>query len=199
MGWHEDMEKELKGLKERRLMEEYFNKTDEQKNVINQLKNFVTDPYGFTIFSKIRAILDDAAPDSDLIDHLSTVLKNIVSAGHYETLFEQTKYVLGQIERLTPQSLTILADESSWPNFEMNASTYMGGKISNEFHERFGEAYSKTKAVTDTYKIKRIIHSVRELQNSNLIAGYKVESSSHKNINECRLTDIGNEVVQYLK
>lgn len=199
MGWHEEMEDQLKETKERRLMEGYFNKTDEQVDVINQLKNFVTDPYGFTIFSKIRAILDDAAPDSELIDHLSTVLKNIVNAGYYEALFEKTKYVLGQIERLTPQSLTILADEDSWPTFEMSASTYMGGKISSEFHEHFGEDYAKKKGVTDPYKVKRIVHSVRELQNANLIAGHKVDSSSRKNINECRLTEIGTEVVHYLK
>lgn len=199
MEWHEEMEDELKKAKEQQLLEGYFNKTDEQLDVINKLKNFVTDPYGFTIFSKIRSILDDTPPDSELIEHLSTVLTNIVNAEHYEALFKKTKYVLSQIERLTPQSLTIIADESEWPTFEMSVSTYAGGKISNDFHNRFGEAYANKKSILNENTKNRIIHSIRELQNANLLEGYKIKEDIDSKTNECRLTEVGNEIAEYLK
>lgn len=200
IGWHEEKENELKKEKERKLLEKYFNKTAEQFNMINKLKNFVTDPYGFTIFSKIRSILNDnTPPDSELIEHLSTVLTNIVNAENYEYLFKKTKYVLGQIERLTPQFLTVLSDESEWPVFEMNASTYTGGKISSDFHDDFGKAYANEKGITNEDTINRIIHSIRELENANLLEGYKIEDGHRSKNNECRLTEVGEEIAQYLK
>lgn len=199
IGWHEEKEDEIKKAKEQKLLEGYFNKMDDQLDVINKLKKFVTDPYGFTLFSKIRLILSDTPPDSELINHLSTVLKNIINAGYYEELFEKSKYVLGQIERLTPQSLTIIVNNSTWPNFEMSASTYYGGKISNDFHAQFGKAYADTKGIVDKNKVKRIIHSIRELENANLLEGYKLEGDIDSKLNECRLTEVGNEIAEFLK
>lgn len=197
LGWHEEMEEQIKKMKEEKLMEGFFLKTDEQLDMINRLTNFVTDPYGFTIFSKLRMILNETPPDSKLIDHLSTVLANIVLRENFESLFEITKFVLSQIEKLTPQSLTIIADKENWPKFTLNASTYFGGKISSEFHEQFAKVYVHEKGITDDITINRIIHSIRELQNANLLEGFKLNDNSKEN--ECRLTSIGEEIYKYLK
>lgn len=198
MEWHANMEKDIKKLKEQKLLEGYFQRTEDQLNTINKLKDFVTDPYGFTLFSKIRMILNDTPPDSRLIDHLSTVLTNIIVEGQFEMMFVESKYVLNQIEKLTVQSLTIISEAKSWPSFELKASTYFGGKVSSDFHKEFGKAIASQKEITDDIIVERVIHSIRELQNANLLEAYAMEGSK-VNQCECRLTNTGKEILKYLK
>lgn len=201
MRWHEDMEEDVKKLKEQKLIEGYFIKTDEQLDTVNKLKEFVTDPYGFTIFSKIRSILNDTPPDSELIDHLSTLLKNIVMMGNFDQLFDQTKFVLGQIERITPQGLTLIADNQSWPIFEKDPGGMINtgtGKLESDFHKPFSIAYAKEKGIKDDMSIEIIMHSVRELVNANIIEAYSATDDDIYRIFKCKLTIAGDEVRYYL-
>lgn len=195
IGWGDEMNEEMRKKKEEKLLMEYFSKTDEQLGTISKLKDFVTDPYGFTLFNKILSILRDTPADSDLVDHLSSVLKNIIQNGYFEELFEKYKYVLNQIEKVTPQGLTILSDSNAWPPFSLNASTYFGGKVSSDFHKEFTQAYAAHKHIHDEDTIIRIEHSIRELQNANLIEAYK---AGERNNCECRLTEVGQDIVNYI-
>ncbi|WP_051910493.1 hypothetical protein [Carnobacterium pleistocenium] len=194
IGWNDNMNDEIEKVKEKKLLLQYFEKTDEQTGTVDKLTNFVTDPYGFTIFNKILSILKDTPPDSELADHLSTVLKNVVNSEDFELLFESQKYVLTQIEKLTPQALTIISDMVSWPLIKINASTSYTKKVTSDYHEEFTKEYCKVKNIKDESKIKRVEHSIRELQKEGLLEAYDKDGPI-----ECRLTSIGNEIYQYLK
>ena len=194
IGWNDEMNDEMEKMKEKKLLLQYFEKTDEQTGTVDKLTNFVTDPYGFTIFNKILSILKDTPPDSDLADHLSTVLKNVVNSDEFELLFESQKYVLTQIEKLTPQALTIISDVNSWPLIKVNASTSYTKKVTSDYHEEFTKEYCMVKNIIDESKIKRVEHSIRELQKEGLLEAYDKDGPI-----ECRLTSIGKEIYQYLK
>lgn len=197
IGWSDEKSEEIERWKEKKLLLQYFEKTDEQLGTVDKLKDFITDPFGFTLFNTIRSILSNTPPDSEMIDHLSTVLKNMVNEKNIELLFEQQKYVLTQIEKMTPQMLSILSDVEHWPSFTLKASTYFGGKVSSEFHNEFANAYAESKNVEDEYIIRRIVHSVRELQYSNLLEACVVNQTLDQC--QCRLTAIGEEIAKYLK
>jgi predicted transcriptional regulator len=126
---------------------------------------------------------------------LSTVLTNIIESGSFEELFEQHRYALSQIERLTPQGLTIIKDYQEWPSIRLGVVVSQGPKVSSDFHEEFTRAYCQIRNVTDTNKYKRVQHSVIELQRQGLMEAYKSENSQIK----CTLTDIGRDLLVYLK
>lgn len=198
MGWHEEMEEEFKKAKERQLLEGYFNKTDEQLDVINKLKDFVTDPYGFALFSKIRLILDDTPPDSELVEHLSTVLTNIIKEEHFESLFIETKYILNQIDTLTPQALSILADKSKWTEFEITGFFSKGNEIISDHSMEFTKMYLKNK--TGNLSEERVAQSVKELKDRKLIKVVGKDSDDSTSIQraDCVLTPIGKDIYEYL-
>lgn len=196
MNWNEDVNNELSEAKKMILLEQYFNKSDNQQRSLENLKSFLTNPQGITLFNKILRLLDDSPPDEELMSHLSTVLKVIVSAENFELLFEQHKFALAQIERLTPQALTIIADHKSWPNVNLGMSVAHGPKITSDWHTEFTNAYCKLKGVTDENKFKRVGHSVYELQRLGIMEAFN--SSQNHNRVECRLTLIGSDLLPYI-
>lgn len=196
VGWSDEVNEEIRKKKQEKLLMKYFEKTEDIVGTVDKLYEFMLDPHGFLLFNKFSDILGGNLPDSELIEHLSTALKKIVMYGNFEELFDKHKYVLSQFERLTPQSITIISDFSSWPQFELAVSTYFGGKISSEFHQQFSEAYSSSRGITAPYVIERISHSVRELQNANIIEGFSLDTN--KMLCECRLTNVGEEIYNYL-
>lgn len=119
INWNEEVNKDIIEAKKMILLEKYFDKADSNERAITMLKDFLVNPQGNTIFNKLLRIVDDSPPDQELMEHLSSVLKVIVSAGRFEELFEQHKYALAQIEKLTPQTLTIIADKNNWCWFEI--------------------------------------------------------------------------------
>jgi hypothetical protein len=105
--WGEETDKAVKGLKREKLFEAYLTLSDSHEDAISQLKAFLSNPSGNVLFNKILRITDDSPPDIDLISHLSLALYRIINSD-FEHLFSEHKYALSQIERLTPQALTIL-------------------------------------------------------------------------------------------
>ena len=191
--WNEDINQNINEAKKMILLEQYFNQTDGHSIAIHQLQEFITNPQGNTLFNKIIRILDDSPPDPELTYYLSKVLKKIIEDGDFESLFEKHKYALGQIERLTPQAITIIADYFNWPPIKLGSAIAFGPKITSDFYMEFTTAYSQAKNITDINKIKRIQHSVVEIQNLGLMYAYHAEN----NLTRCQLTDIGQELLNY--
>ncbi|BCB04741.1 hypothetical protein [Bacillus sp. KH172YL63] len=193
--WNEEVNQNISEAKQMVLLEQYFNKVDDQEKSLEMLCDFLKDPQGNTLFNKILRILDDSPPDPELSAHLSTVLKRIVENGNFEELFEQHKYALGQIERLTPQAITIISDYSNWPPIQLGTSISFGPKVTSDFYSEFTHAYSHSKGITDINKLRRIQHSVVEIQRLGLMEAYRTDG----NKTLCQLTDVGEDLLIYIQ
>lgn len=100
--WSDDVNNQVKEAKKSVLLEEYLNKIDKQEDSINKLKQFITQPKGNVLFNKILMILEDYPPDLELIAHLAKALRYMVNNDNFGKMFEQHKFALSQIEKLTP-------------------------------------------------------------------------------------------------
>lgn len=192
--WNDEIDKEIKEAKKSLLIEQYFNKVDHVEHALNRLRNLIVNPQGNVIFNKILRILDDYPPDEELIEHLSTALKFIIDNEEFEELFGQHKFALSQIERLTPQALTVLSDYSNYPIFNLPASISIGPKVSSEWQLNFVNAYCKNKRITDDSTINRVSHSITELHSSGFIEAYKIQEGKVV----CEVTGIGRDILPYL-
>jgi hypothetical protein len=123
------------------------------------------------------------------------VLYNIARAD-FEALFAEHKYALSQIERLTPQGLTILSDSRSWPSFDLGSPSTHGGIVTNEWADEFGYAYAGQKGVSDPPTRLRIAHSIRDLHNNRLILAAESEENGPF---RCLFTEMGNLIRKYLQ
>ncbi|WP_350302593.1 hypothetical protein [Peribacillus frigoritolerans] len=194
LNWNEEVNKNLTEAKQMILLEQYFNKMDEQEKAVNMLKDFLKNSQGNTLFNKILRIIDDSPPDPELTEHFSTVLKRIVEEGNFEELFEKHRYALGQLERLTPQAITIISDYENWPLLHLRTSIQFGSKITSDFYSEFTQAYSQLRGISDENKFRRIQHSVIEIQRLGLMEAHSIGNEQHK----CELTIIGRELLVYI-
>ncbi|WP_210608029.1 hypothetical protein [Priestia flexa] len=194
LNWNEEVNENITEAKKTVLLSQYFDKLDDQEEAITKLQGFLTNAQGNTIFNKILRLVDDSPPDEELMNHLSSTLKNIVEKGCFEELFEQHRYALGQMERLTPQALTILSDCHSWPLIKLGSYQSMGPKVSSDWYVEFTLAYCESKNIKDPMKRERIQHSIIELQRQGLVEAYLNSDGLAKST----LTRIGNDLVPYL-
>lgn len=193
--WNENINNDMTEAKKANLLCQYFDKTDTLNNSLDELRSLLLSPQGNTLFNKILRLLEDSPPDRELTDHLATVLKNVVKKGNFESLFEKHRYALGQIEKLTPQALTIISNYKEWPLIHLNTSVSFGAKVTSDFYTEFTQAYSEKKGIHNQDIIARIQHSVIEIQRLGLMEAFKVET---KNKTKCRLTDIGEDLLTYI-
>ncbi len=109
-------------------------------------------------------ILDDYPPDLELIDHLVRALKYMVNNDNFYKMFEQHKFTLAQIEKLTPQALTILSDYENYPVFNLEMSMSFGPNVTSEWYDKFIEAYCKNKNINSLEMKSRVAHVIIQLQ-----------------------------------
>ena len=193
--WGEETDKAIRGIKREKLFEQYLDLSDQNEAAISQLKEFLTNPSGNALFNKIIGIADDSPPDIELLQHLSAAMYHIVNSD-FEALFAEHRHALAQIERLTPQALSILSDCASWPQFQLGTVSTVDGVVTSEWVEEFSEFYANNKGVRDHSVRLRIAHSVRELQNIRLIVAVQKEVNGPFT---CLLTGIGNEIRKYIQ
>jgi len=193
INWNESVDEDLKEAKKEYLLAQYFEKNDQNENALSQIKEFLSSPQGNTIFNKILRILDDTPPDLELSNHLSSTLQYIVQ-NDFERLFEEHKYALSQIEKLTPQALTIIADYNSWPLITLGSSTSSGSKITSDWLFEFTHAYCESKNIYDQGLKNRVQHSINELISTRLIEAHRTESGKAK----CAVTDVGRGLLPYV-
>lgn len=193
LDWNDEVNQNMTEAKKMLLLGQYFDKVDNQEEAIKQIQVFLTNAQGNALFNKILRMLEDSPPDDELSSHLSSVLKKIIEAEYFEALFEKHRFALGQLERLTPQAMTIISDYCNWTDVNLGVVTAENGKVTSDFHQGFAESYCKVKEITEVEKIKRVQHSVIELRNQGLMEAY-LEASAVR----CELTRIGKEILAYL-
>ncbi|MGE7545076.1 hypothetical protein [Sporosarcina newyorkensis] len=194
INWGDEVDNDLKEAKKAALLEQYFNKVDDIDSATTSLTNLLTNPHGYTIYSKIIRILDDYPPDVDLMEHLSRALKHIIDEGNFKKLFDSHKFALSQIEVLSPQSLSILSDFKNWPKFDLKNSVFMNGKLETRWHEAFAVTYCREKGISDNDIVHRITHSITELDRLSVLE----VSDQGQGKYQINLTTIGTQLAQYI-
>lgn len=194
INWNSAIDEDLKEAKKEYLLAQYFEKNDHNEHALSQITAFLSSPQGNTIFNKILRILDDTPPDIELSDHLSSALQYIIQ-NDFERLFEEHKYALAQIEKLTPQALTIMADFEQWPLIRLGSSTSTGTKITSDWLFEFTNAYCESKNIHDASLVNRVQHSINDLISSRLIEAHRTDSGSAK----CMIADVGKSLLPYIQ
>jgi len=193
INWNENIDKDIKEAKKEFLLVEYFNKNEQNEHSIQELKTFLTNPIGNTLFNKILRILDNTPPDKELSNHLSNALNYIIN-NDFQGLFEQHKYALSQIEHLTPQALTILADYQSYPIINLGTYSSNGGKITSDWLIEFTNSYVNKKNIYDDNITNRVKNSINELINKRFIEAHLFKEKQAN----CKTTHLGKELIPYI-
>lgn len=141
LNWNELVEQARNSAKRDVLLEMYFAKSEANEFAVQQLRNFISDPQGNTLFNKILRILDDSPPDPELMGHLGSALK-FMAQSKFRDLFAEHKYALSQIEQISPQGLTILADGKMWPQFQLGSFNAVGSKVTSDYVDEFAGTYA---------------------------------------------------------
>ena len=193
INWNESVDDDLKDAKKEYLLAQYFEQNEQNEQALSQLKEFLSNPQGNTIFNKILRILDDSPPDIELASHLSSALDFIVTT-RFSQLFEQHKYAISQIEKLTPQALTILADNKSWPLITLGSYSATGTKLSSDWLIEFTDSYCQSKYIHDEGVKTRVRHSINELISTRLIEAHL----AGEKIAKCIVTQVGKTILPYI-
>lgn len=201
INWNDEVDNDIKEAKKEFLLTLYFNKQDRIEEGLNGLKNLLTNPTGNTLFNKILRILDNSTPDLELTEHLAKVLKHIVETD-FNSLFEDHKYALNQIEMLTPQALTILSDNQNWPTWRMQSFSSNSGKITSDWMPEFVNLYSAKKNMIENSMKAKISHSMNDLIKNRYIEALHLTngppSEKHENFAKVELTQIGRIILKYI-
>lgn len=192
--WNESVDEDIKEAKKEYLLSQYFEKNDTNELALKNLQEFLSNPQGNTLFNKILRILDDTPPDRELSEHLANALRYIINNSFHE-LFEEHKYALSQIEKITPQCLTILSDSNSWPTIKPRSISASGSKVTSEWLTEFTEAYALIKKIDNPKIARRISHSISELENTGLIEAHFLRGIGI----QCTLTEVGRTILPYIK
>ena len=190
--WSSEVEKEVNDAKKEILLVNCAEKIERQGKTISSIIDFLSDPSGNTLFSKIQLIMDSNPPDVDLIRHLSNVVKNIINSD-FHSLFNDHKYALAQIELMSPQSLTLLADHNNWPQFNSSGGLSVSNVITSPWVSDFVKFYFQSKQ-TPLNSQKLVKHCLDELVTRKFIQAVNLASGKAK----VELTSVGEMIVRYL-
>jgi hypothetical protein len=106
--------------------------------------------------------------------------------------------LLSQIEQLTPQSLTILADNLHWPTMKLPGYSVEDGKITSDWLAPFAGSYSRSKGIGEKELVNRVQHSIKDLINRGFIEAYLIGELAQSHDARCVLTDMGTSLIPYL-
>jgi hypothetical protein len=193
ISWNENIDRDMREAKKNVLLTQYFDKADDNAAAVAQLRNFITNPQGNTLFNKILRILDDSPPDVELMGQLSSALLHIIDSD-FASMFEEHRYALSQIERLSPPALTILADNSNWPQINITDYIANGPKVTSDWLSEFQNAYTTKKGIIDAAMRSRVRHSIDELINVRAIEAHLVG----QNVAKIVVVDLGTLILPYI-
>lgn len=192
--WNDGVDKAVKEAKKSHLLETYFNISEENSEAVAKLKRFVTDPYGSVLYNKISLIAEDNPPDPELFNHLAAAIKYISDSKKFEELFSNHKYAISQIEQLTPQALSVLANHEQWPVIYMGSLSTEGSRVTSDYNDQFAIKFAQTKGINKTEIMERLKHSVSELVSRRFIEAYSIKENNVV----CKPTRVGSSLIPYL-
>lgn len=200
-------EENFRERKKEYLLVSYIKQTDDISGELEKIKSFVVDPYGSMLYSKIIFILNENIPKREYIDLLAKVLKKITESD-FKSHFEEHKYALDLIGRLSPQALLLLSDCIKWPEYTIRNYSSDKGVITSEWIDVFSDEYASILKITDPAMIVRISHVLRELYRLDLIQSFIPGATDSKdagsikdsdNTVRCVPTVLGKELLAYIE
>lgn len=194
LNWNEEVEKEIRLAKKEHLLNLYFDKADHATNCIDSISKFLSNPQGNILFNKILRIQDDSPPDLELSEHLSSALKHITESD-YLVLFEEHRYALSIIEKLTPQEMSLITRSFHWGDFNVDGVVTNGSKVTSDWIPSFLRSILATENKKDEKTVERLAHAIHGLERSGLIAPKRGSERSLR----CELTSIGKMILPYLQ
>jgi hypothetical protein len=193
INWNETVDGDIRRAKKEHLLHEVIIGLQQRGNDIDALKRFISDPMGNTLYNKITRILESVPPDEQLSMHLAKAIGHIINTD-FVGLFEAHKYAISQIEQLTPQALTILSDNTSWPIFRLEGFSATGGRITSDWLPEFTNTYCQIKGVSDSMIIERIRHSIGLLKTHE----YMIAQLHGDKTARCAITRVGALILPYI-
>ncbi len=202
----DEVEKGIREKKKEYLFTEYLKKTDNLEEEVRKIEDFISDPYGSMLYGKIIAILGDNTPNLYYIKMLSRILRKVVNT-EFQQLFEEHKYAIDLIARLSPQALIILADCPQWPTYNLGRYQSDRGVITSDWVETFAIAYANGKKIVNPMMTRRMSYAIGELLRLDLIKSVipgakdsKGPGAVEETANNvwCVLTDLGKEILAYV-
>lgn len=190
---NESLSNGIRNFKKEYLLELYIKKTEDHSRAISNLAQFITNPYGNILFNKILSILDDRPAENALFSSLASAL-NHMTDGDFESLFSEHKFALSQIEKLTPQSLAILADYQAWPTIHLNGYKWHGTRVISDYFSEFTDSYTIQKGITNEELSQRVHYAISELENSRLLEAHLIGEK----VARCEATNIGRTLIKYI-
>ena len=110
-------------------------------------------------------------------------------------MFQDHKFFLGTIEKLSPQAISFIIDYRNWPEFTFQfTGMSIGNEIPDQFQRPFIEAYFSSKRITNSLVMQRGLYIINELQQQDFIKCLEQNNSSYR----VYLTDLGIELYEYL-
>lgn len=173
LSWNDNVESEIKEAKRNILLADYMARCEENADGVRNLKKLVSSPQGNALFNKLLRILDDSPPDTELTDKLSSALKHIIDTD-FASQFEQHKYALSQLERISAPAMTILADHQNWPQMTLGSLNATGSKITSDWMHDFLRIYLASKNISDPGLTSRVRHSIDELSTAKVVEAHLV-------------------------
>lgn len=194
ISYSDDLADNIKQQKKERILEGALDKLDHHGDSLSKIAVVLGSPYGSALFSKILQIADNSPPDADMLGHLSAALAHI-SDTDFIKLFDEHKFALGLLERLSTQSLTIASDYGNWPTVKSQGMVVSGNRVTSDWQADFAKAYASQKGISDAPRAERVLHSVRELSRDEIM-----QCLPPKDLQTLKptLTPIGRELAEYL-
>lgn len=136
------LKENLNDAKKVQLLGEYLQKTDNHEKGLNSLIDLITDPYGLALYSKIINMLSDSPADGDVLDVLSSYLRNLTEDSDLSKSFSRNKSILTLIDKCSPQALILLKMADEWPEVTgigtfMSSSGHIQGDCSRQIAQSF--------------------------------------------------------------
>lgn len=152
----------IRTLKIETLLGDYLNKADDQDARLNELRDFVLDPWGNALFEKLRGILNDQPPDPEWTRLLANALDGMVGTNARD-LFEDHKFALGLIEQLSPQQLLILASHRMWAQVPYSNGSWKNDMLSDDWSAAFSATNAASLGLSGPKAQERLSHVVSSL------------------------------------
>lgn len=203
---NERIDEKIRNRKKEYLLIRLYENSNRNYEIIDKLKTYLINPQFSILFNKLIRILNDGTDNKAYIDKLSLVLKHIIDRGDFSKEFEDHKYILDQIERLSPQAIIILADYRNWPEFIIEApyESDKQGFATSEWIDTFSPKYAAKRNIQFDYRLNNIL---RELDRNNLIRCQLLDQQGHStfgsiqeaiNSATCVVTGLGEEITAYI-
>lgn len=206
---NDKIDDKVKERKKEYLLLRLYENSQHNDDFMNKFKEYIVNPQFSILFNKLIRILYDGTDNKAYIDKLSLVLKKIIDGGDFSSEFEGYKYILDQIEKLSPQAILVLSD-FPWPHFVIEApyETNELGIVTSGWTGAFAQEYSKKRNLRTGRAQYRLENTIKELNRAELIKCH-IENqrgpSNFGNMQEqlnpayCSITALGEEIAVYLK